>query len=74
MHFRTLLCKNCILSSIYPLTRIQTSLTQRAEYGFFTKLDVSMQYYSFALDVESQNLCAFCTLFGLYKYLRLSMG
>jgi hypothetical protein len=33
-----------------------------------------MQYYSFALDVESQNLCAISTLFGLYKYLRLSMG
>ena len=32
-----------------------------------------MQYYTFALDVESQNLCVISSPFGLYKYLRLPM-
>jgi hypothetical protein len=59
--------------NIYPLPRIQTILTKRSGYVFFTKLDGSMQYYTFALDVESQNLCVISTPFGLYKYLRLPM-
>jgi len=57
--------------NIYPMPRIQTILTKRSGYVFFTKLDVSMQYYTFALDVESQNFCVISTLFGLCKYLRL---
>ncbi len=58
----------------YPLPIIYDILRKHSGYKFFTKLDVSMQYYTFELDHKSQDPCTIMKPFGRYKYLRLLMG
>ncbi|KAL7480885.1 hypothetical protein ACHAW6_011363 [Cyclotella cf. meneghiniana] len=58
----------------YPMPIIIVLFCKCSGYKFFTKLDISMQYYSFELDEFSQNLCIIITPFGKYKFLMPPMG
>ena len=58
----------------YPLPIIPDLLRKYSGYKYFTKLDMTMMFYTFELDDESRQYCTISTPFGLYRYKRLPMG
>jgi hypothetical protein len=63
-----------VLRKQYPPPIIHDIVKKRAGYSFFTKIDISIQYYTFELDEESKNLTMIVMLFGKYRYNVLPMG
>ena len=59
----------------YPLPKIQDVMRKQQGYKYFTKIDLSMQYWCFELDDESKGLT---TTYGpngqLYQYNVLPMN
>ncbi len=58
----------------YCLPIIQDILRRRTGYKLFTKIDISIQYYTIELGEESKDYCIVSTPFGKFKYNRLPMG
>lgn len=63
-----------LLREYHPITTIEDVTTRTENAKLFTVLDAKMGYFQMSLTHESQQLTAFNTPFGRYKYLRLPMG
>ena len=63
-----------VIRNQYLLPIIGDVLKKRIGYKFFTKLDITTQYYMLELDDESANACTIVTPFGKFKYRRMPMG
>jgi Reverse transcriptase (RNA-dependent DNA polymerase) len=59
---------------VLPFASNSKGCPRTETYQYFTKLDVSMQYYTFRLDDQSSEYCVIVTPFPKYCYSRLPMG
>ncbi len=63
-----------MLPKQYLLPIISDILCKQTGYAFFSKLDISLQYYTFTLGEVSKDLTLIVTPFGKYCYNVLPMG
>ena len=58
----------------WPLPRINDVIDSLDRNIYFSNIDLTSGYFQMTLEEESQNLTAFITPIGLYKWKRLPMG
>jgi Reverse transcriptase (RNA-dependent DNA polymerase)./Integrase core domain. len=63
-----------LLDEKHDLPRIRDVLQRRSGFDFVTTIDITSQFYHFALDPESRKYVVITTPFGKYRYKRLPMG
>jgi hypothetical protein len=66
---------NKIKRTFANIPKIQDLLERRRVFQYLMLIDISMQYYTFALnEQELAKLCVIVTPFGMFKRTCLSMG
>ena len=58
----------------YVLPVIHDLLRKRKSFKYFSKIDLSMMFYSFELTDRAKELCTISTPFGLHRWTRAPMG
>ena len=66
--------KKKIEKTSWPLPRTNDVIGSLDGNCYFSNIDLTSGYFQLALDEESQNVTAFVTPMGLYKWKRLTMG
>eukprot|EP00957_Ditylum_brightwellii_P050583 3836143-Ditylum_brightwellii.AAC.1 len=61
-------------AGVYLIPIIQDVIQKRADYTYFTKIDLSMFFYTMQLDTESKELCTTVIPFGKFQYCTMPMG
>eukprot|EP00957_Ditylum_brightwellii_P192242 14633573-Ditylum_brightwellii.AAC.1 len=59
---------------VHLIPIIQEVIQRRAGYKWFTKLDLSIFFYTLELDEESRELTTIVTPFGKFQYYCMAMG
>ena len=68
-------CLNKITTrDAYPLPRIEDLLSQLKNARCFTVLDMRSSFYQVKINPHDRKKTAFVCIFGLFEYLRMSMG
>ena len=65
---------NQTIKSCWPIPSIEEIFDTLEGSSLFTTIDISWGFYQLPMDVQSQDLTAFSTPFGSYKWLRMPMG
>ena len=65
---------NQTIKSCWPIPSIEEIFDTLERSAYFTTIDMCWGFYQLPMDIKSQDLTAFRTLFGSFKWLRMPMG
>ena len=65
---------NQTIKSCWPIPSIEEIFDTVERSAYFTTIDMSWGFYQLPMDIKSQDLTAFSTPFGSFKWLRMPMG